>query len=71
MPVITRTMATTGGCSIGVPLSQGGGNNPSPSRSVKKILSLWAQEGLDLTSSAFNKLYLSESKYKNKRDKYD
>ena len=37
----------------------------------KKILSLWAKEGLDLTDSAFNKLHSKESKLEEGREKYD
>ena len=37
----------------------------------KKILSLWAKEGLDLTDSAFNKLHSKESKFEEGREKYD
>mmetsp|Transcript_3831 Transcript_3831/g.5213 ORF Transcript_3831/g.5213 Transcript_3831/m.5213 type:complete len:143 (+) Transcript_3831:203-631(+) len=61
MPIRTRSMAiaiATGGREGTVPL-------------VPKILSLWAKEGLDLTNSAFNKLHSKESKFEDKRDKYD
>ena len=37
----------------------------------KKILSLWAKEGLDLTDSAFNKLHSKESNLEEGREKYD
>ena len=34
-------------------------------------MSLWAKEGLDLTDSAFNKLHSKESRYEDKREKFD
>ena len=37
----------------------------------KKILSLWAKEGLDLTDSAFNKLHSKESNLEEGWEKYD
>ena len=37
----------------------------------KKILSLWAKEGLDLTDSAFNKLHSKESSLEEGRERYD
>ena len=37
----------------------------------RKILSLWAKEGLDLTESAFSKLHSKESKFEENREKYD
>ena len=37
----------------------------------RKILSLWSKERLDLTDSAFNKLHSKESRYEDKREKYD
>ena len=58
MPVITRNMASQG-------------SNPPTARPIKKVLSLWAQEGLDPTSLSFNKLHASESKHEEKLEKYD
>ena len=37
----------------------------------RKILSLWAKEGLDLTESAFSKLHSKESKFEEGRENYD
>ena len=37
----------------------------------RKILSLWAKEGLNLTQSSFSKLHSKESKFEEGREKYD
>ena len=37
----------------------------------RKILSLWAKEGLDLTELSFSKLHSKESKFEEGREKYD
>ena len=37
----------------------------------RKILSLWAKEGLDLTDSAFTKLHSKESKLEEGQEKHD